>query len=546
MDKKKRLPGLLVLLMLVIEFAVCALFVSQMELFSKEQLMIGAAVLGVIDLIIFILVFNFYHKVRFLIGVILTFLLAVFMVFGIKYEREAEKALKDIAGSRKNTASVGVYTTAANGGMSVESAAAGKVGVLTILDRVNTNAAVAQMNERMGTEMEISEYPGLTNLVDGLEKGETDAILLNPAYINVLLDMPGYENVEQRIVKIGEEEVEVAVRMPAVKEKKEETAEGEDSEEGAAETEDEEEDSVITCYISGIDTRGEMTASSLTDVNIVAMLNLKTGQVLLVSTPRDYYVPLSISGGVPDKLTHAGIYGIDCCVDTLEMLYDMDIDYYFRINFQGFVKIIDALGGITIHSDYEFSSKNVEGFYFYEGDNKVDGEAALAFARERYSYQEGDVQRGRNQIEVIKGVVKKVASTEMLTNYSEVLASVKDCFETDMPYPMVTELIRTQLTNILNWNIQSYTVQGTDASEIPFSMNVPVYVMIPDQSMVDRAKDLFARVRAGEIIQLEEEGPIEGGADAETPAEEAFMESQGETEPQAEVQDTMPEETTQQ
>ena len=102
-----------------------------------------------------------------------------------------------------------------------------------------------------------------------------------------------------------------------------------------------------------------MTASSRSDVNIVATINTETKQILLVSTPRDYFVPLSISNGAKDKLTHAGIYGIDVCMDTLGMLYDEDIHYYFRVNFGGFTKIIDALGCIDVDSDYEFDSRNI-------------------------------------------------------------------------------------------------------------------------------------------------------------------------------------------
>lgn len=142
-----------------------------------------------------------------------------------------------------------------------------------------------------------------------------------------------------------------------------------------------------TIYISGIDNRGGLIEKSRSDVNIIATLNTSTKQLLLVSTPRDYYVPLSISGGVPDKLTHAGIYGVDVCVDTLEMLYDIEIDYYVRMNFDGFVNIIDALGGITVYSDYEFDSG---AYHFDQGENTLNGEQALVFARERYAFAEGD------------------------------------------------------------------------------------------------------------------------------------------------------------
>ena len=187
-------------------------------------------------------------------------------------------------------------------------------------------------------------------------------------------------------------------------------------------------DEVYTVYVSGIDTRGAMTSSSRSDVNIILTINARTKQILMISTPRDYFVPLSISNGVPDKLTHAGIYGVNVSMDTLDMLYDININYYFRLNFGGFIKIIDALGGITLNSDYDFDSQNETGYHFNKGENHVNGEQALVFSRERYAFKEGDRQRGRNQMAVIQGVVDKVTQPSFLKNYLSVMDSLDGCF----------------------------------------------------------------------------------------------------------------------
>ncbi len=130
--------------------------------------------------------------------------------------------------------------------------------------------------------------------------------------------------------------------------------------------------------------------------------------MLLVSTPRDYFVPLSISGGIPDKLTHAGIYGVDVSMDTLGMLYDVNVDYYFRVNFGGFVDIINALGGITVHSDYEFVSSE-GGYYFSQGENYVDGDQSLAFARERQAF----LQRVTDSAERTRWLLSNPLSTKL-------------------------------------------------------------------------------------------------------------------------------------
>ena len=258
---------------------------------------------------------------------------------------------------------------------------------------------------------------------------------------------------------------------------------------------------MYTIYVSGIDNRGGIVAKSRSDVNIIVTANTATRQLLLVSTPRDYYVPLSISNGVPDKLTHAGIYGINVCMDTLGMLYDIDINYFVRLNFDGFINIIDALGGITISSDYEFTSKNVAGYHFNKGENFVNGEQALAFARERYAFSEGDRQRGKNQMAVIKGVVDKALSPELLKNYSSILSSVQGCFETNISYEEIARLLQQQLADGGSWNVVSYSVDGTGDTQKPYSMSQNAYVMVPDYSTVDHAKELMQKVCDGESIE---------------------------------------------
>ena len=219
-----------------------------------------------------------------------------------------------------------------------------------------------------------------------------------------------------------------------------------------------------------------------------------------MSTPRDYFVPLSISNGAPDKLTHAGIYGINVCMDTLGLLYEEDINYYFRLNFAGFINIIDALGGVTVNSDYDFTTG---AYHFNQGENYVNGEQALAFARERYTFSEGDRQRGRNQMAVIEAVINKALSPELLKNYTSVLSGMEGSFETNVPYDLIASLVRKQLNEGGSWNIVSYSVNGTGDTQKPYSMSQNAYVMIPDYSTVDKAKDLMSKVRNGEEISLQ-------------------------------------------
>ena len=318
-------------------------------------------------------------------------------------------------------------------------------------------------------------------------------------WLRVLDEMDNYSSFSSQIRQIASLQVESLVqRKDASAQNSTETSDSSaQSSDQKTANEDGVTDEVYTVYVSGIDTRGAMTSSSRSDVNIILTINARTKQILMISTPRDYFVPLSISNGVPDKLTHAGIYGVNVSMDTLDMLYDININYYFRLNFGGFIKIIDALGGITLNSDYDFDSQNETGYHFNKGENHVNGEQALVFSRERYAFKEGDRQRGRNQMAVIQGVVDKVTQPSFLKNYLSVMDSLDGCFETNIPYDLIASLVRKQLDEGGSWQVLSYSVNGTGDTQKPYSMSAKAYVMVPDQTTVDKAKVLMNKVREG-------------------------------------------------
>ena len=367
-----------------------------------------------------------------------------------------------------------------------------------------TKETIDDINKKTDSTINTKPYASAIEMVDALYSGEVKAMILNTSYVSVITDTEGYEDFETK----------TKVLYAYTK-----TYEVEKTEKDVQVTKE-----PFVVYISGSDTRSKKLAKSRSDVNIIATVNTDTHEILLVSTPRDYFVPLSISGGAPDKLTHAGIYGIDVCMDTLGMLYDIDINYYFRINFGGFVKVIDALGGITVNSDYDFDSKNILGYHFNKGENYVNGEQALIFARERYAFQEGDRQRGKNQMEVIRGVVKKALSPEILTSYSSILSSLDGCFGTNITYEEIAQILQQQLTNGGDWTIVSYSVNGTGATEKPYSMSQKAYVMVPDYNTVDKAKSLMEKVRNGEVVTQEE-------ADAPVGSTSESTDTQSVTEP---------------
>ena len=256
-------------------------------------------------------------------------------------------------------------------------------------------------------------------------------------------------------------------------------------------------------YLSGVDTRGDLTDKARSDVNIIAAVNPVTKQVVLINTPRDYYVDLAGTNS-KDKLTHAGLYGVQTSMDTLGNLYGVDVQHYIRINFAGFINIIDALGGVDVYSDQAFTSVGSPGYYdpttFVEGWNHLDGKAALAFARERHAFKTGDVQRGINQMKVIDAMLNKIKSPALLMGFTKILDAVSDSFVTSLSQNQISALVRMQLSDFAEWNIERYTVTGTSGSSTKCysAKGQKLYVMKPDEASVAKAKEMIAAVLGGE------------------------------------------------
>ena len=516
MSRRRRrndwIPGAVITIIVIMLSVVFMGLLAMTKMVPTIYMLIIGIVLAVIAAIIWLLVWHTRYTGRFIGGTVLAVIMIAILAFGGFYINKTRSAISSISGETTEVTQMAVYVKSDDAADSVEATAGYTYGILSSLDRENTDGAVAHLNSQFGTEVQTKEYAGLTELADGILNGEVNAMLLNSGYLSVYEDMDGYTDFSTKIKEVGTVEVESTIQSAEESTPVEPitTANG---------------GKVYTIYLSGIDTRGEMTAKSRSDVNIIATVNTDTHEILLVSTPRDYFVPLSISGGAPDKLTHAGIYGIDVCMDTLGMLYDIDINYYFRINFGGFVKVIDALGGITVNSDYDFDSKNILGYHFNKGENYLNGEQALIFARERYAFQEGDRQRGKNQMEVIRGVVKKALSPEILTSYSSILSSLDGCFGTNITYEEIAQILQQQLTNGGDWTIVSYSVNGTGATEKPYSMSQKAYVMVPDYNTVDKAKSLMEKVRNGEVVTQEEaDAPVSGSTSTDSISTEAVTE----------------------
>ena len=362
--------------------------------------------------------------------------------------------MKNISGGDTKVTKMVVAVKESDPAEKLEDAASYQFGVQYALQRSDVEAAVANINEKLGSQIAAVEYGSVAEQAAALHSGEVQAIIYNDAYSQMLEEGLGEEQENFKVIYTYEVKSKVENKAAQVEVK----------------------DETFTVYISGIDVYGAIETNSRSDVNILAVVNPNTHQVLLVTTPRDYYVPLTISGGVRDKLTHAGIYGVDVSRGTLENLYNTEIPYYLRMNFSGFINIIDALGGVDVYSSQSFSAGGVS---FQEGYNHVNGTQALAFARERHSFASGDRQRGKNQMEVIRATIKKCQSSSMLTNYQQVMQSLSGTFQTNLEQDRIAQLVSAQLFEKSDWNVVSYSVDGTGSSRTTYSMQTAGYVMFP-------------------------------------------------------------------
>lgn len=249
----------------------------------------------------------------------------------------------------------------------------------------------------------------------------------------------------------------------------------------------------MVLYISGSDSRTTVSATARSDVNIVAVVNPVTAKILLVNIPRDYYVQLHGTTGTKDKLTHAGVYGIDMSKTTIEDLLDIKIDETLKVGFEAVTTLVDTLDGLDLDIDQDFTSKTDGGCKFTAGVQHVDGRCALAFARERKSYASGDRHRGENQQQVISKILKKIAEPTYLLKLPEILKSAEGLFETSLTKDELIDLIRYEMKNRTNWSVESIALDGTGSYAPTYSMGSrELYVMIPDEATISAAQEKIA------------------------------------------------------
>lgn len=257
-------------------------------------------------------------------------------------------------------------------------------------------------------------------------------------------------------------------------------------------------------FISGLDTSGSIDEVSRSDVNMIVTVNPQTHKVLLTSVPRDTLISLRGKDGAQDKLTHAGLYGVGESIGSVEDLLGININYYVKVNYSTVMKLVDAIDGIDVESEYTFTTSGMhmaglDGLTFYEGTNHLDGAGALAFARERHSFTDGDMQRNRNQQQVMTAILKKMLSSKtLLTKYTGILNSIEDNVETNFSSKEIRKLIKMQLDGMPSWDIEKKNVTGIPDSAICYSTgDYYVSIVVADMDSMTNAVSAINEVFDG-------------------------------------------------
>lgn len=413
---------------------------------------------------------------------IVALVLAAAMLYGAVALGSVQHAITDIADKSAETDITCVIVNTDDPAQSIDDIKGYLLGILEDRDTENTQSLLQQLQEKLGAA-EHTAYASPALLTDALYDDQVGAILLNKGYIPLLEEQEGYADFSDRTRILYEYTTTKTVEpTPA------------DTNAPVDVTKD-----PFVVYCSGIDARSSnINITSRSDVNILAVVNPTTRQILLVNTPRDYYLPLAHNGQL-DKLTHAGIYGTGESMQTLDNLYGTHTSFYMRVNFAGLTKIVDALGGVDVYSTKTFS---MGGYNFTEGVNHLNGEAALCFSRERYAFADGDNQRGKNQMAVIQAIISKASSPAVLKNYQTLLSSLSDAFITSLSYDDIASLVQMQLQDMSGWHVTSYAVSGSGDTSYCYALGDAAWVMRPNMDTVNTAKELIRQVMSGETPQL--------------------------------------------
>ena len=406
-----------------------------------------AFMMALIGIVAMVLILNKKAKIFTLIMLVLSIMTSSLALIGVQQFISLANQLNATSNYSSYSISVAVLADSEIGNVSQLSSVTAPTGT----DSENIQKLLDDIKATQSKELSVEESSSYLAAYKSLLAGDSKAIVLNSVFENLIEQE--YPDHAKKIKKIYTKELTKTVEAPKVSQNK-----------------------AFNLYISGIDTYGPISSVSRSDVNIIMTVNQETKKILLTTTPRDAYVPIADGGkNQNDKLTHAGIYGVDASIHTLENLYGIELNYYARLNFTSFLKLIDLLGGVDVYNDQEFTSLHGK-YHFPVGNVHLDSEQALGFVRERYSLANGDGDRGRNQQKVISAIIQKLTSTEALKNFDGIMQSLQDSVQTNMAPETMMNLVNTQLESGGKYTVITRDLKGTGR------MDLPSYAM-PDSSL---------------------------------------------------------------
>ena len=441
----------------------------QLNVLPMMYLFVIMFILGLLCVLTFVLIHP-HHRIRQIIGCLVSLLISIGLVIGCLSISKGKSTIHSMTNDSTQTNCISLYVLKESSYQKIDDLKNKKVEVNS--EDEHMNEAILDVNEKV--KLSFQNMNDYTKMVNDLYQNKADAIFVNEAQSSLFDELHPHFKDETRVIYTYE-----------IKEKVEDFSKDVNVT-----------NQVFNIFISGIDTTGPVSTVSRSDVNMIVTVNPKTKQILMTSIPRDYYVTLA-NKGKKDKLTHAGLAGVENSVKTLENFLGIDINYYARVNFTSLITMVDALGGIEVYSDQDIPKLGIA-----KGVNQMDGAKALSFSRERYSYKSGDNHRVQNQQKVLEAMLNKMMSPSILMNYSSVLDTIAGSFETNMSSSEITSLIKMQLSDMSKWDMKQIQLSGHGAMLTggAYMPNNKLYYMIPDQASVDQCVSQIKKMNSGETI----------------------------------------------
>ena len=496
--KNKKLWTILCIVVLLLQLAaeaLTAVLVLKLNILPDKYTVVLLAVFALLGVLTGLLLFLHGKKTvsnpRRIVACVLALLVVCACALIAKVAADAYQTINNMTDTDDTTSTRNMYVFVLeeNPAQRLEDTVGYTFAIIEDYDETHTQQAIAVIEEAIQEEADIVGHEKTSDVADALLTQQVDAAILNGVTVSLLMEEEGYEDFLDK--------VRILYTIPL--EQLEDTDNSQTVPDATVDDTKDVTNSPFIVYIGGSDTRSAKLTDSRNDVNILVVVNPVTKQVLLLNTPRDYYIPNPAGNGKLDKLTHCGGYGVECSMEALSDLYGVEVNYYAQLNFTGFETLIDAVGGITIYSSQSFTTRDTT---IVKGNNYLDGASALDLVRDRYHVSGGDNGRGKNQMKVITALIEKMTSgTTIISKYADILDSLEGMFKTSLTMDDISMLVKMQLNDMASWNVQSFAVTGTGGNEKTYSIpGQSAYVMYPNEDTVEYASELVNRVLAGEIL----------------------------------------------